>query len=440
VSVLRAACVALLSLAMLSTPAAAQDSAFVLVDRVAAIVGDVVIPMSRVEEEVNVFRQQGGEVPTDSLQLLELKRSLLGNLINAELLYQAAVRDTTVQVTEPDVQQAVDEAIREIRGQFGSQQEFEEQLRAANFGSVEEYRRWLGEQQRRELMRAQYMQMLQQRGEIEPLQPTEEELRAFYEETKDQQPERPATVTFRQVVVRSEPDSLALRDGFRRADSIKVALRDGADFDLLARQFSDDPGSREQGGNLGWVRRGMLVSEFENVAFRIRPGTISEPVQSVFGFHIIRVDRRQPGEVMVRHILIAPGITEADRARARAVAESVAEALRAGAPLDSLTDVYHDFAGQEQALIDDFPQDRLPAEYQAPLQFRQSGDVIGPLMLDRGDGRPKYAVLVYQGSRPAGAFSYEDMRDRLRQSLAEQNAMERLLGSLRGATYTEIRF
>lgn len=438
-SVRRAAWMALPLLLGMSGPAAAQDSAFVLVDRVAAVVGDVVIPMSRVEEEVNVFRQQGGVVPTDSLERAELQHQLLENLVNAELLFQAATRDTTVQVTEQEVQQAVEAAMREIRGQFGLEMEFERQLRAANFGSVDEYRRWLTEQQRRELLRGQYMQRLQERGELEPLQPTEEELRAHYEQTKEQQPQRPATVTFRQIVVRSDPDSAALREAFRLADSLKVALRSGAKFDLVARQFSDDPGSRERGGDLGWVRRGMLVSGFENVAFRLRPGVISEPVQTVFGFHIIRVDRRQPGEVMVRHILIVPTITEADRERARAVAESVAEALQAGAPLDSLTDLHHDFAGQEQVLIDDFPQDRLPAEYQAPLQVRQSGDVIGPLMLDRGDGRPKYAVLVFQSSRPAGTFSYEDLRDRLRQSLAEQNAMQRLIRSLRESTYVETR-
>jgi len=439
VTLRRAAWTVWLPLLALCGPAAAQDSAFVLVDRVAAVVGNVVIPVSRVEEEVNVFRQQGGQIPTDSLQLLELKRRLLGNLINEELLYQAATRDTSVRVTEQEVQQAVDAAMREIRGQFGTEMEFERQLRAANFGSVEEYRRWLTEQQRRELIRGQYLQQLQQRRELEPLQPTEEELRAYYEQTKEQQPPRPATVTFRQIVVPSDPDSAALTEAFRLADSLKGALRDGAEFALVARQYSEDPGSREQGGDLGWVRRGMLVREFEDVAFRLRPGVVSEPVQSAFGFHLIRVDRRQPGEVMVRHILIVPTITEADRARARLVADSVAAALRAGAPLDSLTDLYHDFAGQEQPLIEEFPRDRLPAEYQAPLLARQPGDVIGPLMLDRGDSRPKYAVLVYEDARPEGTFSYEDLRDRLRQSLAEQNAMERLMRSLRESTYIEIR-
>ncbi len=435
----RIAWLALVLLLVRHAPAGAQDSAFVLVDRVAAVVGDVVIPMTRVEEELNVFRQQGGEVPADSAQLLELKRELLDNLVSQELLVQAAMRDTMVEVTDQDVQQSVEQALEEIRGQFGSDTEFERQLRAANFGSLDEYRRWLTEQQRRELLRRQYMQRLRERGELEPLQPTEEELRAFYEQTKAQQQQRPATLTFRQIVIRSEADTAALWAAFRLADSLKVVLREGADFDLTARQFSDDPGSRERGGDLGWVRRGMLVTEFESVAFRLRPGVISEPVRSVFGFHIVRVDRRQPGEVMVRHILIAPTITEADRARARATADSVLQALRDGSPVDSLTTLYHDRAGQEQALVEDFPQDRLPPEYQAPLEGRQPGEWFGPIVLDRGDGRPKYAVVLFQDYRPAGPFSYEDLRDRLRSTLAEQNAMQRLIQALRESTYIESR-
>ncbi len=427
------------SLLLPVAPAGAQDSTYVLLDRVAAVVGDVVIPMSRVDEELNVYRQQGGEIPTDSIELVELKRQLLESLINQELLVQAALRDTLVVVTDQDVQQEVERAIEEIRGQFTSDLEFERQLRTANFGSIEEYRRWLTEQQRRNLLRDRLLQRLRERGELEPLAPTEAELREYYEQTRDQQPERPATVAFRQIVVRAEADSVALWDAFRLADSLVNELREGADFDAVARQYSDDPGSAQRGGDLGWVRRGMLVTEFESVAFRLRPGAISEPVLSVFGFHIIRVDRRQPGEIMVRHVLIAPRITEADRARARTTADEMIEALRAGAPFDSLAELHHDYAGQEQLLVEDFPQDRLPADYQALLHQAQPGDVLGPITLDRGDGRLKYAVLVFQRHRPPGTFSYEDLRDRLRNTLAEQNAIERLMRSLREFTYIETR-
>ncbi len=234
-------------------------------------------------------------------------------------------------MNEQAVQQEVERAVREIRGQFGSELEFAQQLRVAGFGSPEEYRRWFSEQTRRDMMRRTYLQQLRERGELVPLAPTEVELRQFYELTKPQQPPRPATVSFRQVVVRSEGDSAAIARARALADSLVALLREGADFGQLARRYSSDPGSKDQGGDLGWVRRGRLVPEFDRVAFRIQPGEISDPVSSVFGFHIIQVERRQPTEVMVRHILLTPDMTDADRERALRTAEEIAEALRRGA-------------------------------------------------------------------------------------------------------------
>jgi peptidyl-prolyl cis-trans isomerase SurA len=430
---------ALVLLPALAAPAGAQDTTFVLVDRIAAVVGGSAIPYSRVEEELNVFRQQGGELPEDEAGLQEIRFEILRQLIDQELLVQAAFRDTTVRVNEQAVQQEVERAVREIRGQFGSELEFAQQLRVAGFGSPEEYRRWFSEQTRRDMMRRTYLQQLRERGELVPLAPTEVELRQFYELTKPQQPPRPATVSFRQVVVRSEGDSAAIARARALADSLVALLREGADFGQLARRYSSDPGSKDQGGDLGWVRRGRLVPEFDRVAFRIEPGEISDPVSSVFGFHIIQVERRQPTEVMVRHILLTPDMTDADRERALRTAEEIAEALRRGANFDSLAGLHHDQAGQEQDLIEDFPAEELPPEYRGVLDSAAVGEPVGPIVLDRGDQRPKYAVVIVDERRPEGEYSFEDLRDQLRTRLSEQSAMERLLQKLRDATYIEVR-
>jgi hypothetical protein len=77
--------------------------------------------------------------------------------------------------------------------------------------------------------------------------------------------------------------------------------------------------------------------------------------------------------------------------------------------------------------------------YRDALAGAQPGDVIGPLLLDIGDGRPKYVVMQVIELRPEGEYNFEDVRDQLRGTLAEQNAMQRLLRSLREATYVEIR-
>jgi peptidyl-prolyl cis-trans isomerase SurA len=426
---------------VLVPPATAQeDASYTVIDRIAAVVGDSVIPVSRIEEELNVYRQQGGELPPDSAGRMVLRSDILERLINQTLLLQAALRDTLIVVSEAEVQTAVDRAMREVRGQFTSELEFRRQLETSNFGTPEEYRRWMADQQRQEMLRNQLMQRLQEEQRLTPLMPNEEELRAFYQANRAQLGQRPATVAFRQVIMRVQADSAALAAARQLADSLAQELRDGADFEQMARRYSGDPTTREQGGDLGWVRRGIFVPEFEMVAFRLSPGVISDPVMTVFGFHIIQVERSQPAEIQVRHILIQPQITRADRDRTRRKADEVAEALRAGAPIDSLADLYHDYAGQEQAVVEDFPADELPPAYGEVLQRATPGEILGPILLDLGDGRPKHAVIRFDGTRSAGEFRYEDVKERLRSMLAEENAMSRYLQTLREATYIDVRY
>ncbi len=118
-------------------------------------------------------------------------------------------------------------------------------------------------------------------------------------------------------------------------DSVLQRARAGEDFAALAREFSNDPGSKDNGGDLGWFARGMMVKPFEDAAFALKDGEISNVVESPFGFHLIKLEARrmQPGtggqaaveEVHARHILIAPGgdpgAQQSPREQARAAIE-----------------------------------------------------------------------------------------------------------------------
>ncbi len=405
------------------------------IDHIVAVVGRVAIPASRVDEEMNLKRQRGETIPTDSAALARARSEIVQRLVDEELLVQEAQADTSIHVTDEQVQSAVDEALRKVRTQFRSDVDFQRELQASGFGSMEEYRRWIADQQRRDLLQGALMQKLRQKGVLRPIPPTEDEMRAFYQRVKDSQT-RPAVVSFRQIMIRPQADSAAVAAAYRLADSLSLALKNGADFATLAKRFSDDPGSRDQGGELGYFRRGQMVPQFDYVAFTMRPGQISGPVQSPFGFHVIQVERSDPAEVQARHILISPKITDANVAAARALADSVVSLARRGASFDSLARWHHD--PSEQAFAQGAVLDSIPAVYRDAFADAKVGDIVGPLTLEQPNG-VRFSVVRLEELRPAGSYTYEELKDRIRETLSSNSAQQRYVESLRKRTYVDIR-
>ena len=421
-----------------AAPAAAQGQS-VVVDRVVAVVGNKPLLASQVDEDLFARQAQGVKLPEgDSAAMHALRLEVLNDLIDQELLVQEALRDTAIKVTDQEVAARVEQQIKRVRAGFTSEVDYRNELKKAGFGSPEEYRRWLTDQQRRLALQEALKNALRDQEKLKPVAPTEQQMRDFYESRKASLGKRPATISFQQIVVAPKADSASKARAYALADSIAVALREGADFATAARRFSQDPGSREQGGDLGWLRRGPpLAPEFEKVAFQLKPGVISNPVESPFGFHIIQVKRAQPAEIDVRHILIMPSITAADAQAARDLADKVAMEARNGAPFDSLQRVYHDQAEEREANQVSLAQ--LPPAYQQGLATADSGTVVPVFALEAPNNRSKF-VVVYVTSRVAeGEMAYEDVREAIRNLLSTQLAEARYVQQLRRSAHVEVR-
>jgi peptidyl-prolyl cis-trans isomerase SurA len=406
------------------------------VDWPVAVVGNHPILQSQVEEELFQRVSQGMPAPQTPEARDAARREILQQLIDTELLVQEALRDTSIKVTEEEVAEGVEQQLKRIRGRFPSDAEFRTELRNSGFQSPDELRRWLGEQQRREYLQSRLVEKLRADGTIKPMVPTEKEMREHYELAKDQLEKRPATVSFRQIVITPRASAEARARARAVADSLVIELRKGADFALAARRFSQDPGSRDRGGDLGWFRRGRMVPSFDRAAFTMRPGQISDPVETTFGWHVIQVTRVQPAEVQARHILISPEVTEADVDSGRQRAQAVADALRGGASFDSLQRVHHD--PDEQRTADNTPVPQLPEPYR-PVAEAAVGTPVGPITIAAPSGAAKFAIVEVTGRREEGAATFDDVRDRLRTQLGEQLAIRRYLDRLRVATYVEVR-
>ena len=407
------------------------------VDRIVAIVGSKPILASQVEEQLVLAQAQGLKMPTDSAGRDAVRRQVLSQMVDEELIVQQAERDTTIKVTDQEVQDQVEQTVQNVRKQFGSTADFQAQLRAAQFLSEEEWRRWLADQQRRAILQQRLLDQLRQKGKLRPIPPTDAQLRQFWEENKARQPKRPAAISFRQIVIAPQPDSAAKARARQLAESLVVVLRHGAKFADVANQFSADSASREQGGELGWFRRGVMVKEFEDVAFRLRPGDISDPVPTDFGYHIIQVERVQPAEVLARHVLITPTISAAQIALARRAADSVHDALLRGASFDSLARRYGD--PEEGKVVPDLPLSQLPPDYQRAIGSDSVPGLKPVFEIGADSKRPKFVAFELTKRLPEGELSFDEVKDRIRESLGQQLTVQHYLDTLRRTTYVDLR-
>lgn len=283
--------------------------------------------------------------------------------------------------------------------------------------------------------------MRRQLEQAPPVAVTEAEMRELYEQQRASFQSRPELLTLEQVLVPVQASDSAWTAAYNLADSLLQAIDAGADFQEVAREHSDDIASATEGGDLGWFRRGVMIREFDAVAFALRPpNTFPRPVRTDYGWHLIRTERSRPGEVKARHILIRPEIGESDRQAARARAEEIAEAVRAGEPME---DLYEDDAENPEEYEElSLPRDQLasvPYEgYAQQLTAASEGDLVGPFQTRFGS-QEYFAVIRIEEVRGAGEFTFEDLRDQIRNALSEQKKFQRVLQRLRDRGYIDIR-
>lgn len=204
-----------------------------------------------------------------SRQRTQVARSVLDQLIERALILQEA-RRTGRLATDAEVEAR----LQQIAATFPSPEEFERTLHRQGVSRAE-----LRERVRFELT----VRRLLDRMQVPAV--TDQEARAYFDAHREafDEPER---VRVRHILLRTEAEArLAL-----------ARLRAGEPFDKLARELSQDPATRDRGGDVGWVVPGQTVPEFEQVAFRLKPGEVSEPVRTSFGYHLVQVTQRLPAK------------------------------------------------------------------------------------------------------------------------------------------------
>lgn len=239
---------------------------------VAATVNGEVIYADQLKREITaIARQYGIDLNSEQgkAQQAEIERVVLDQMIEQRLILQEARRRNAL-AGEPQV----DAAIEDIKKNFPSEAEFELALAQRGLTMAD-----LRERLRTNLT----VQNLQ--AQVSKAAVSEDEIRKHYQQNRKEF-DRPEQVRVRHILVETEAE----------ARFVLARLSRGEKFEDLARQLSKDPGSKEQGGDLGFVARGQLVPEFEQAAFALAPGQVSGIVKTQYGFHVIQGVAKQAAQ------------------------------------------------------------------------------------------------------------------------------------------------
>ncbi len=243
-----------------------------------------------------------------------------------------------------------------------------------------------------------------------------------------QQYEVPNQVHVQHILFKTvgQTDALVEETKKKPEDVLKQA-RKGAKFDELAKKYSEDPGSKDKGGDLGWIRQGQTVPEFERMAFSLAPGQISDLVRTQYGFHIIKVLEKQTVHTKpfeeVKDSIRTPLLLSAADKQASSTADQLSAAIRRSnkISLDDLAKQYGLTLGQTRPVSASDPLLELGNSQDVKDQiFRlRSGELSLPVRTDRG-----YVVLALKDSLSAHQGSVDEVHDRVISDLKKEQSLQ----------------
>ena len=371
--------------------------------------------------------------------MAELEREVLTSLVNEQLLIQAAVRDTMIFIDEEELDDMVQEEWESRTSQFpGGQPAMIEALAGDGFTPAS-YREFLKAQVRMQRLQSQLIQRRAQSSRN--ITVSEDEIQEFFDQQQGQLPERPATITFEQAIFQSVPSQAAQDSALATAERVLEMYQSGdEEFEDLARRFSDDPGSQRNGGDLGWFRRGGFVEEFEEAAYLLLPGQVSGPVKTVYGYHVILMERIRGPERKARHILVAFDIGPEDVAASQELASQVRNRVEEGETLEAATaDLGEALALYDSATVATDQLANFPPAIANALRVAVAGSVIGPVNAGGRPETPNLAVLKVTEVREAGVATIEDLRGQIESRILQEKILDEILVELRERVYVSVK-
>jgi peptidyl-prolyl cis-trans isomerase SurA len=353
-----------------------------MLDRIVAIVESDPILESELNAQIQFFVLSNKMDP----KAPGIRDQVLQSMINEKLVVAKAIEDS-VTVTDEEVQQQLEAAIQQRVQQVGSEARLEEMYGMPLSRIKREYR----DEMRKNLL----AQKLQQQR-FGTTQIGRFEVEEFYRTYRDSLPRVPDEVELSHIYIKPKFGAAERANARARMQALLDSLHAGVDFGELAKRHSEDPGSAPQGGNLGLVRRGQFVKEFESAVFGLNDGQLSGIVETELGLHIIQLLERRGDAVRARHILLRLQRTESGDSTTIQLLDSIRTAALAGSDFGVLAKRYSEDKETNMVggMLGTLDLEQLDKSWYGAVAPLKEGEISKPDKLPIGNSYGYHIVLM----------------------------------------------
>ena len=362
----------------------------VVVDEIIAKVDNYIVLRSDLEKAYTGYLANGNPASPNA------KCRILAQLISGKLMVAKAEIDSVI-VTDLEVDNNLSRRMQMILSQYGGS---EEQLEEYYGKSIEQIQNDV-----RDEIKEQLIVQRMQETIISDVRVTPSEVKRFFNRIpRDSLPFFSTEVEVGQIVKIPEVSN-SQKDGLKRQLSeIRERILEGESFEALAKEYSQGPSAR-YGGNLGFTKRGIMASEFEAAALRLKPGEISRPIETQFGIHIVQLIERRGNEYNSRHILLIPEPSADDVSRTTSFLDSLRTLVMADSvSFEKVAKEHSDdayTAGNGGFFEDREGGSMISSEDLDPVVFftidtMKVGKITQPLSFRLDDGKEAVRILFYK--------------------------------------------
>lgn len=262
-----------------------------VLEKIAVIVGNDIVLESEIKQMIMQAKMYDKSGASDE----EIRKNVTENLISNLVLYNIAQTDTNITVEYNEIEDVLNQRINSILENVGG----EENLKSKYNTSVSK----LKNDFRPDVKKNLFIEKLKSL-KLRKVKVSRSEVKRFFNDNKDKIPDVEAFVALSQLKINFGSLKNVEEQVYQKVLRVKnLILQDSISFKDAALKYSADNSTKENGGNLGMQKRGTFVTEFERVAYNLEEGELSDPVKTEFGYHLIKLLKKQGNKIETAHIL-----------------------------------------------------------------------------------------------------------------------------------------